>query len=96
MRKSNESSLKQAIDEFLDTYRLREKMNEVKINEAWSRVMNDAICKRTAQIRFREGILHLEVTSAPLREELTYQRDKIRDTLNAELGGDYIRDVVVR
>jgi hypothetical protein len=96
MRKSNESSLKQAIDDFLDTYRLREKMNEVKIIEAWSRVMNEAICKRTAKIRFREGILHLDVTSAPLREELNYQRDKIRETMNAELGGDYIKDVIVR
>jgi predicted nucleic acid-binding Zn ribbon protein len=96
MRKSGESSLKQVIEEFLETYQLREKMNEVKIHDAWHRIMNEAIAKRTTRITLRDGVLVLSVNSAPLREELTYQNEKIRSMMNAELGGDYIREVIIR
>ncbi len=96
MRKSGESSLKQVIEEFLETYHLREKMNEVKIQEAWHRIMNDAIVNRTTRISLRDGVLMLSVNSAPLREELTYQNEKIKTMMNSELGGNFIKEVIIR
>jgi hypothetical protein len=40
--------------------------------------------------------LYLTILSAPLKHELSYAKDKIRDLINEELGESYIQDVVIR
>ncbi|MBS1763759.1 MAG: DUF721 domain-containing protein [Bacteroidetes bacterium] len=96
IRKSNEESLKDVIDQLLDTYRLRDKLNQVKLIRSWDKIMGEAISKRTERIQFRNDTLFIHLTSAPLKEELSYNREKIVTLMNEELGGDYIKDVVIR
>ena len=48
------------------------------------------------QIMVRKGVLYISILSAPLKHELSYAKDKIRDLMNAELGEDFIKDVVIR
>ena len=42
-----------------------------------------------------EGILHVKLKSSVLREELTYEKLKIIKLINAELGKEYIKDLVI-
>lgn len=95
MRKSNESSLKQVIDQLLDTYRLRDKINEVKIKKVWTDLMGKSISNRTSDISLKNGVLYIRVTSAPLKEELLFQRNRILELMNIELEGPYVKEVVI-
>ena len=96
MRRSNEESLKEVIEQLLDAYKLRDKLNQVKLLHSWEKIMGEAISKRTEKISFRDNTLSIFLNSAPLKEELTYQKEKIKTLLNAELGGDFIQKVEVR
>jgi len=96
MRKSNEESLKEVVEQLLDTYRLRAKLNEVKLLRSWDKIMGETISKRTDKITFKDETLFIYLNSAPLKEELIYGRDKILKLLNEELGGNYIKEVVIR
>jgi predicted nucleic acid-binding Zn ribbon protein len=96
MRKSNEESLKDVIEQLLDTYRLRDKLNQVKLLHSWQKIMGDGIAKRTENIAFKDGKLTIFLNSAPLKEELLYRKEKILTLFNEELGGDFIKDVIVR
>ena len=40
--------------------------------------------------------LYITVDSAPLRQELSYGREKIKKVMNEELGEDYIEEVIIR
>jgi len=42
------------------------------------------------------GILYVELTSAVLREELSYGKDKIIKMINEELRREIVREVVLR
>ncbi|HMT29853.1 MAG TPA: DUF721 domain-containing protein [Bacteroidia bacterium] len=95
MRNTNEQSLKEVIDQLIDSYRIRGKMNEVRVRNIWEQLMGPAIANRTESITIRETSLHIKVSSAPLREELMFQREKIKDLMNKELGGKYIAEVVL-
>lgn len=95
MRKSNENSLKEVIDQLLDTYRLRDKLNEVVIARLWESIMGAAIAKRTKAVNVKNKTLYIHVTSAPLKQELLYQREQIKDRMNRELGSNYLTDVIV-
>jgi hypothetical protein len=93
MRKSNENSLKEAIDQLLDTYRLRDKINEVRVRNSWDELMGPAITNRTRDIHLASGVLTIRVTSAPLKEELMFQREKILNEMNRLLEGNYVKEV---
>jgi Dna[CI] antecedent, DciA len=95
-RKSNEETLKQVIEQLLDTYKLREKLNHVRLLRSWETIMGEAIAKRTEKIYLKDDVLTIHLTSAPLKEELHYGREKIKALLNKELEGDFIKDVVIR
>jgi len=96
MRKSNENSLQEVIEQLLDQYRLRDKLNEVRIRKAWDDTMGNAISNRTTDIRVKSDTLYISVSSAPLREELQYQKSRILELMNKEIGGPYLKLVVIQ
>jgi len=95
MRNTKEQSLKDVIDQLIDSYKIRGKMNEVKVKNIWEQLMGPAIAKRTDSISIKETTLHIKVSSAPLREELMFQREKIKALMNKELGSMFLTDVVL-
>lgn len=95
MRNTNEQSLKEVIDQLIDSYKIRGKMNEVKVKNIWEQLMGPAIANRTTSITIKDTSLFIKVSSAPLREELMFQREKIKELMNKELGSNYISEVVL-
>lgn len=96
MKKNNEVSLKEAIDQMLDTYRIRDRINEVRIKNLWEELMGSAVTKRTSAISIHGDELLLRITSAPLKMELEYQKDKILTEMNRLLGGNYIKTIRIQ
>ncbi len=95
MRKGNEQKLEQVINELIDSYQLRDKINEVKLLRGWEALMGEAIARRTTTLRLRKGKLFIRVSSAPLRQELFNSRDRIKELFNKELEGSFIEEVQV-
>ena len=95
MRKSNEKPLKAAIEEFLDSFHLRDKLNEAKVIAAWEKVVGEMIAKNTGQLHIRNKVLFIRVESAALRNELMFARTKIINALNREVGAVVISDIVM-
>jgi predicted nucleic acid-binding Zn ribbon protein len=96
MSKGNEFTLKEAIDQLLQTYKLDGKLNEVKLMNSWEQIMGPAIQKYTRNLYINSRVLYVELSSAPLREELSYGRSKIVKMLNEAVGASVIDDVVLR
>jgi predicted nucleic acid-binding Zn ribbon protein len=95
MRRSNEKPLKAAIEEFLDKFHLRDKLNQAKIIQAWEKVVGGMVAKNTSQLHVRNKVLYVKVNSAALRNELLFARNKIIDDLNKEAGTKVIEDIVL-
>jgi len=95
MRKSNEKPLKVAIEEFLNTFHLKDKLNEARVIEAWGKVVGEMIAKNTGKIYIRNRVLFIRVESAALRNELMFARNKIIAALNREVGANVIEEIVM-
>jgi len=76
-------------------FKLSSGLNESRIREKWSIVMGSLIAKHTSSISLRKGKLYLKVDSAPLKNELTYSKEKIKEIFNKELGENVITDVLI-
>lgn len=96
MRKSNEEPLSAVISKLLHDYHLEEGLLEIRIQEAWNQLMDPAIVQRTSAVIFEKGKLTIRTSSSVLAQELSYQLEDIRNTLNAILKADIIQRVEIR
>ena len=96
MHLENQHSLKDVLREMVDTMKWKEKLNETSIRQIWSEKMGTTINQYTREMNLRKGKLFITITSASLKNELSYDREKIREMMNRELGGDFVTDVIIR
>ncbi len=94
-KRNNESSLKEAIQELLDAYRLNSGLQQVEIQSLWESMMGPYIAKQTEKIKLEGGILHIKVTSAALKNELMMMRTKIAEKLNTELKKQVVSEIKI-
>ncbi|MCC6581908.1 MAG: DUF721 domain-containing protein [Phycisphaeraceae bacterium] len=96
MKKQNEQPIKQVLRQMMEQYHLNEKVNEVKLVNNWEKLMGKTIAKYTQEIYVNKKKLFIRVQSAPLKQELSYSRERIIELVNEEIGEGYINEVVIR
>lgn len=96
LKKRNDLTLKEALQATLKELRLDGHLKELQVRAVWDRLMGKKIETYTSEVRVHRGVLYITVLSAPLRQELSFAREKIRDLINEELGENYVRDVIIR
>lgn len=96
MKKNNERTLKEAIEGMLDAYKIKHKLEEVRLIDSWERVMGKSVANRTEKIVIHNRILYITLVSATVRAELAYAKEKIIERLNEEAGSDVIDDILFR
>ena len=95
-RSDNEETLGSAITRLLKAYGLEEGYYAAAVVTHWEKMMGPAIARRTQRIKIEKGVLIVKIESAPLRQELSYSKDKIMTTINNELGVPIIKSVELR
>jgi hypothetical protein len=95
MSRGNEKILKDAIEEMLAAYKLKGKLNEVKVISSWEKIMGKAIANRTTDIYISGRKLFVKLSSAVLREELSFAREKMLKMLNDEAGEKVLDEIVL-
>lgn len=93
---ASEISLQKALQQFLQKSRLKEGIRSLQIEEIWEDVMGKTIARYTDKIQVVQHTLFIHTSVAPLRNELVFQKNAIRDRVNEALGEQVIREVVVQ
>jgi len=93
-RRADTYTLKEALNELLNAYKLRGKYHETYLISSWSRIMGAAIANRTGKIYITNKKLFVHITSAPLKNELAMSKSKIIEILNREAREEVVQDVV--
>ena len=92
-RKSETSSVKDAIEAMLDSYKLRGKFDQNRLINSWESMMGKPISKRTEKIFIKEKVLFVKLNSAPLRQELTIAKSKVLEIIHRQFDKDLVNDV---
>lgn len=93
-RKSQATPLKEAIEGMLKAYKIDYKYNETALLNSWEEVMGKTISSRTTKLYIRNKILYVELSSAPLKNDLSLSKAKVIELLNKNLEKEIITDVV--
>lgn len=93
---SREISLAQAIQQFLRQSRLRAGIQAMRIEDIWEELMGKTIARYTDNIQLVNHTLFITTSVAPLRNELVFQKNQIRQKVNEALGEEVVRDIVIQ
>lgn len=87
MKKSNEMSLGDAIQAFLKSNELDEKLLETEIYARWEELAGRAVNNRTNKVKLDKGVLSVYVNSSVLRNELSLSKTELLERINQRLMG---------
>jgi predicted nucleic acid-binding Zn ribbon protein len=90
-----ESSLGDALKQFLKQSRLKGYIQAMQIEEVWEQLMGKTIARYTDKIAIHGSTLYITTAVAPLKQELSYQKEKIIQRVNEALGEKVINTVVI-
>ena len=93
-RGSNLSTIGESVDQLLKTYRIQQKFDATRLTSSWERLMGSPIAKRTKRVFVKDRKLFVELSSAPLKHELTLSKRMILDIFDKEFGENMLDDIV--
>ena len=95
-RTSNESSISEVLKQFIITNKLENGMDKIDVEQAWKDLMGKGVNSYTQEVVLKGTTLYVKLSSAVLREELSYGKDKIIKMINEELRKDLVKSVILR
>ncbi len=87
--------LGKVLEELLHTYRLKSKVNEVNLVREWEAIVGPLISNKTEKIILKGTILHITISSAPLKQELSYSKEQLMKLVEDRFGKGYITGIEV-
>lgn len=92
-KKRNEQTLENVLKAFVGQKKIKRGYSEADIKKFWNEQMGQTIAQYTKSVRYRNGLLSVEITSIPLRTELQYSKDKLIKLLQQEFDQVEIKDI---
>ncbi|MDE6152773.1 MAG: DUF721 domain-containing protein [Muribaculaceae bacterium] len=93
MKRSDPLSIKELIDRVLDDDSVRDAARAQRLCYLWPEIVGQGINRYTTRRYVADGILHVYLSSAPLKNELQFHRSRLIDLLNQAVGADVITDI---
>ncbi|WP_118193383.1 DUF721 domain-containing protein [Albibacterium indicum] len=93
-KRNNDRTLKEAIEQMLEVYRLKQKYDETSIVAAWPELMGTAIANRTTRLYVADKKLFVGLESSVIKNELMMMRSQILKKLNDRAGKEIITSIV--
>ncbi len=92
----NEISIGEALRLFLKKSKLGGNMQALQITQIWEKLMGKTIAKYTDKIEIYNDKLIIHTNVAPLKQELSYQKEQIIERVNEALHENVIKEVVIK
>jgi hypothetical protein len=89
-------SIGDAIQQFLKSSRIKSDIQALQIEELWEKIMGKTIAKYTDNIKIINKTLFITTNIAPLKQELSFQKEKIKLRINEALGTNDIHEVIIQ
>jgi predicted nucleic acid-binding Zn ribbon protein len=94
MRKTNDKSLKEAIDQMLQVYKIKKRFDETAVVAHWSQLVGRPVANRTKEIFMRDKKLFVRIESSVIKNELVLMRTQIIDKINEEAKSVVVEEII--
>lgn len=95
-RFNEENSLQDILKEFIQVNKLNSGMDKIDVEQAWKNLMGNGVNNYTEEVLLKRDTLYVRLSSAVLRNELSYGKDKIIKMINEEMGKEVVKSLILR
>lgn len=95
-RQHDHMKLDEALKAFVEENRLQQGLDKIDVLHAWEGIMGQGVNRYTTSVELKGDVLHVQLSSSVLREELSYGKTKIIQIMNEALGRPLIKSIVLR
>ena len=92
----SEYSLGDAMKKFLETSRIKGGIQALQIEDVWEEIMGKTVARYTDKLQIIGDKLIITTSVAPLKNELMYQKEKIKQRVNEALKQKVINEIVIQ
>ena len=94
MRKANDKSIKEAIEQMLNVYKIKRKFEETSVVAHWGDLMGNSVANRTKEIYIYEKKLFLKIESSVIKHEISNMHSQIIEKINEKAGTVLIEEII--
>ncbi|MDB5061844.1 MAG: RNA-binding protein [Mucilaginibacter sp.] len=94
MRKTNDKSLKEAIEQMLNVYKIKRRYDETAIVSLWPDLVGKSVANRTKELFIRDKKLFLRIESSVIKNELVLMRSQIIKKINEDAKTELVAEIV--
>lgn len=76
-RRSKLLSIKDLTQDFYKKDKIKKGLNDILIYESWKKITDDKVLDRTKKVFTKQNKLYIEISSSPLRSELSNNKTSI-------------------
>lgn len=95
-RHTEHRTISEVLKDFVTENRLEDGLDKIDARDAWVNLMGNGVNNYTTNVILKNDTLYVSLSSAVLREELSYGKEKMVKMLNESLGKDLIKHIVLR
>lgn len=96
MSDQNQKPLREVINQMLRAYGLGDKLDEMSLIKSWEEVVGKMIAKHTTEIYFKKGTLYIKLDSSTVRQELSYAKTNLIESLNRKAQKRMVSDIIFK
>lgn len=94
-RKSNEVSMKDAIEALMEHYHLGDRYRFEQVRAKWEEIVGKLIAQKTEKLVLKNKTLYLTVNSSIVAQELQMMKSLIIKRINEEAGREIVTSVTI-
>ena len=72
------------------------KLDELDALSIWDDIIGEALKKYIINQKIIKDKLYIKLSSAPMRNELSYKKTELKSRINKQLGKNFIKEIVLQ
>ena len=94
MRKANDKTLKEAIEQMLQVYKIKKRYDETAVIANWPQLVGKPVANRTKELFIHNKKLFVRIESSVIKNELTMIRTQIIGKINEEAQAILVEEII--
>lgn len=93
MERKETMSLGDAMRQFIEEADFTDRLDGLRAADTWPLIVGAHLASKSPRPTVKRGVMTVRIAEAPLRQELTLNRTRLRDALNRQLGKEIIKEI---
>ncbi len=93
-KKSNVKKISSVISDIINQDQLVGGINNIKVINSWKKIAGKNILSYVTKINFINGNLYVKLKSAPLRNELNFNKERFLNQINEDLKNKIVKKII--